>query len=135
MYKDFVGHGLDGSVFKITDDNAVFIFKASNKKKQIEYEEYIHFHIYNKVNCKKYIVKPLELTKKKKKEITSLVGFKYGYAMQYIHGITLFNAYKLFKNSKEYNVINKQLIESFTCLWRNGFIHKLIYCPYDYLHV
>ena len=43
MYSEFIGKGIDGSVFKITDDeNKVFIFKASNRKKRIEYEEYIN---------------------------------------------------------------------------------------------
>ena len=120
---NFVGKGIDGSVFKIYDHNKVYIFKVSNKKKQIEYEEYIHFDIYNKVNCKKYIVKPIELTKTKKTEILKLIKFKYGYAMEYVEGITLHDAFKMITNAHDYNIIRKQLIESFTCLWKNGFIH------------
>ena len=124
MQKEFIGKGIDGSVFKITDDkNKVLIFKASNQKKHIEYEEYIHFRIYDLVNCKKYIVKPIELSKPSKKEILNLVKFKYGYAMEYVEGVTLHDAMKMITNSKEYNSIRKQLIDSFTCLWKNGFIH------------
>ena len=126
MYSEFIGKGIDGSVFKITDDeNKVFIFKASNRKKRIEYEEYIHIHIYDKINCKKYIVKPIELTSIIKKEILKLVEFKYGYAMEYINGVTLYETLKMMTNAngKEYNIIRKQLIGAFTCLWKNGFIH------------
>ena len=124
MHSEFIGKGIDGSVFKITDDeNKVFIFKASNRKKNIEYEEYIHFHIYDKINCKKYIVKPMKLSPIIKKEILKLVKFKYGYAMEYIKGVTLHRAFQMITNGKEYNIIRKQLVESFTCLWKNGFIH------------
>ena len=68
-------------------------------------------------------MKPIELTKTKKKEILKLIKFKYGYAMKYVEGITLYDALKIITESKDYNIIRKQLIESFTCLWKNGYIH------------
>ena len=98
MYYSFIGKGIDGSLFKIQDDiGRVFVFKASHQKRQIEYEEKIHFHIYNMINCKKYIVKPLKLDNNIKAQITKSIGFKHGYAMEYIEGVTLLKAFQMMR--------------------------------------
>ena len=111
--------GVHGTVYKVTNDGRTFAFKVFTHESE---EEEMHSLIYKTVNCKRFIVKPLQIDENLKKTILRRKRKKYGYAMEYVDGIAL---HEFLKDSEVTDKIQirEQIQRVFKCMWSHGFIH------------
>ena len=116
----FVGSGVFGKIYKVKQGKKTFAFKISSKK-----EHFLHALIYNTVNCKRFIVKPLRVALSDRKIIHQKAKEKkYGYPIEYLDGRSLIdfvNDSKVPRQDKL--VVREQIRKAILCLWSHGFIH------------
>ena len=111
--------GVHGTVYKVTNNGRTFAFKVFEHESD---EEKMHSLIYKTVNCKRFIVKPLQIDENLKQTILRRKRKKYGYAMDYVDGITLDTFLKDSEVTDRIQ-IREQIQRVFKCMWSHGFIH------------